>query len=241
MDKCMMDSIGNNVFYSHYRKAHAEGQRMIVPHCAIANKKRGLFGEAFMDRRQKKTRAAIFAAFNELLTEKSYHQITVQDIIDRANVGRTTFYDHFETKDELLKEMCATLFDHVFSDMLSAESTHDFSLSDGSSREVITHMIYHLRDNRRNILGILACESGEMFLQFFRQYLKDVFSSCLPVQGRQDLPEDFLLNHVSGSFVNMVEWWIKRGLKETPEQLAAYFDAVTQPVLEWMERDGGNA
>ncbi|MBE6101025.1 MAG: TetR/AcrR family transcriptional regulator [Selenomonas ruminantium] len=184
-----------------------------------------------MDRRQKKTRTAIFTAFNELLTEKSYHQITVQDIIDRANVGRTTFYDHFETKDALLKEMCMSLFDHVFSDMLHPESTHDFSLSDGSSRTVITHMIYHLRDSKKNILGILGCESGELFLQFFRQYLKDIFSPYLPVSGGEKIPKDFLLNHISGSFVNMIEWWIKGGTRETPEQLATYFEMVTQPVL----------
>ena len=188
-----------------------------------------------MDRRQQKTRAAIFSAFNELLTQKNYHQITVQDIIDRANVGRTTFYDHFETKDELLKEMCTVLFDHVFSDMLTAESTHDFSLADGSSHTIITHMIYHLRDNQKNILGILSCESGEMFLQFFRQYLREIFSPCLPQQTIQKVPQDFLLNHISGSFVNMIEWWIKSGTKETPEQLAAYFDAVIQPILSRIE------
>ena len=52
-----------------------------------------------MDRRQKKTREAIINAFCDILSKKHYNQITVGEIIQRADVGRATFYAHFETKD----------------------------------------------------------------------------------------------------------------------------------------------
>ena len=67
-----------------------------------------------MDRRQRKTREAIFNAFTELLSKKDFNQITVGEIIDRADIGRATFYSHFETKDFLLKEFCEELFCHIF-------------------------------------------------------------------------------------------------------------------------------
>ncbi len=189
-----------------------------------------------MDRRQQKTRAAIFQAFGNLLTKKNFSKITVQEIIDEANIGRTTFYDHFETKDYLLKEMCADLFTHIFSDKLSAESTHDFSFTTGEPRAMVTHILYHLLDNERNILSILTSESGELFLGFFRQYLNELISTRM-LNGLElsdkRVPEDFWVNHISSSFVGMVQWWIKNGLKQTPEELSEYFMAVISPSIHW--------
>lgn len=185
-----------------------------------------------MDRRQLKTRNAIFKAFGVLLSKKEFSKITVQDIIDEADIGRTTFYDHFETKDYLLKEMCADLFAHVFSDTLSSENTHDFSLKTGNPHEMITHMLYHLLDNERNILEILTGDSGELFLGFFRQYLSELMAarmlSVMNVNSK-NIPDDFLVNHISSSFVGMVQWWIKNNLRQTPEEMADYFVAVVAP------------
>ena len=96
-----------------------------------------------MDRRQQKTRRAILTAFSRLLEQKRYSAITVQDIIDEADIGRSTFYAHFETKDELLHVMCSEIFDHVFCEVLKAETGHDFSEENETLEDKLTHLLYH--------------------------------------------------------------------------------------------------
>ena len=187
-----------------------------------------------MDRRQQKTRAAIFDAFEHLLAQKKYSKITIKDIIDEANVGRTTFYEHFETKDALLSEMCGSLFHHIFAAEDEPDSPHNFPLSQGDSRTVVTHILYHLREGSQSMLRLMSGESSETFLFYFRSYLYEMVLPFL-MQGmeqkNQDIPESFLENHICGSFLNMVQWWIKGGMKESPEDLARYFLAVIEPIL----------
>lgn len=187
-----------------------------------------------MDRRQQKTRTAIFSAFTSLLAEKSYSKITVQEIIDAANVGRTTFYAHFETKDDLLKELCEELFGHIIGSAMDCTHTHGL-YSDGSApKSVFCHLLQHLQENDRNIIALLSCESSEMFLRFFKDSLNELVRSQFINQNRKantDIPEDFLINHISGSFVEMVLWWIRGHRKQTPEDLDRYFRAVIEPII----------
>lgn len=187
-----------------------------------------------MDRRQQKTRTAIFSAFTSLLAEKSYSKITVQEIIDAANVGRTTFYAHFETKDDLLKELCEELFGHIIGSAMDCTHIHGL-YSDGSAPEsVFCHLLQHLQENDKNIIALLSCESSEMFLRFFKDSLNELVRSQFINQNRKantDIPEDFLINHISGSFVEMALWWIKGHRKQTPEDLDRYFRAVIEPII----------
>lgn len=187
-----------------------------------------------MDRRQYKTRAAIFTAFSKLLSEKSYNKITVQEIIDTANIGRTTFYAHFETKDDLLKALCEELFGHIISSAMDCKHTHGL-YSDGNAPEsVFCHLLQHLQENENNILELLSCESSELFLRYFKNSLNELIKNQYINQNRKgntDIPQDFLVNHISGSFVEMVLWWIKGNMKQKPEELDRYFKIVIEPIL----------
>lgn len=179
-----------------------------------------------MDRRQRKTREAIFFAFVELLSEKEFSKITVGEIIDKANVGRATFYSHFETKDFLLKELCEELFDHIFEASTGEEDTHAHIFDCDAPDSVFLHLLQHLQKNDNNILKLLSCTNNELFLRYFKMgLLKLVKSQMLLLEkGRDDgLPEDFWLNHIATTFVETVRWWIEGSLRESAETITGYF------------------
>ena len=181
-----------------------------------------------MDRRQKKTRTAIFEAFSELLSHKQYHQITVGEIIDRADIGRATFYAHFETKDFLLKELCEELFCHIF-DAAEKNCNHHRHIFDCQAPDsVFVHLLQHLLKNDHHILDLLVCENNALFLSYFKENLKKMIeeeATSFLNPKTATLPKDFWINHVAATFVETVRWWIEHGMKESPETLFEYFTA----------------
>lgn len=170
-----------------------------------------------MDRRQRKSRKAIFDAFTVLLRAKRYEQITVQDIIDTADISRSTFYAHFETKDMLLKAMNSDIFDHIFSGDVCEYHDHGPHL-----QAKIAHILWHLQEQKSQVLGVLSCESGELFMQYFKERLYALFT-LYQSEFPPTIPQDFLLNHLAGSLSEAVRWWARRDMADSPEQVAAYY------------------
>ena len=187
-----------------------------------------------MDRRQQKTRKAIFQAFTVLLEKKRFDNITVQEIIDEANIGLSTFYAHIETKDFLLKELCEELFGHIIASAVDCTHTHGL-YSDGLAPEsVFCHLLQHLQENDNNIIGLLSCESSDIFLRYFKDSLSDLIKQQFVEQRPRHnttVPQDFLINHISSSFVEMVLWWTKGQMEQTPAELDRYFRSVIEPIL----------
>jgi len=182
-----------------------------------------------MDRRVQKTRKAILSAFEGLLAEKRYEQITVQNIIDRADIGRSTFYAHFETRDDLLRYTCQELFAHVFDGHPASEISHDFSGEKDSVEILLTHILYHLRDDRARYMRIFSCESADLFWRYFQSQFETFISryGTREDAARKNVPEDYCMDYYCSSYIESVKWWFRSGLKIAPEELTAYFVRVT--------------
>lgn len=182
-----------------------------------------------MDRRQRKTREAIFYAFTQLLAHKDFARITVGEIIEKADVGRATFYAHFETKDFLLKEFCEELFCHIFdaADPDGHDHRHIFACDTPDS--VFLHLLRHLQNNDHNILALLSSQNNELFWRYFRSGLGRLAESQLHLftdRRPKNVPDDFWKHHIVATFIETLKWWLDNGRKETPETVADYFFAV---------------
>ncbi len=181
-----------------------------------------------MDRRQRKTRESIFAAFITLLSEKDFEHITVGEIIELADIGRATFYAHFETKDFLLKELCEELFCHIF-DATEEENHHRHIFDCQAPDSVFLHLFQHLQNNDHHILELLSSRNNELFLRYFKANLTRLIDSQLALfepKKSAHLPESYWINHITATFVETIRWWVNHGKQETPEILTEYFLAV---------------
>ena len=179
-----------------------------------------------MDRRQRKTRAAIFAAFIQLLSQTSYDRITVGQIIEKADVGRATFYAHFETKEFLLEALCRELFAHVFEASTGDRNAHSHVFDCCSGGTPFVHLLEHLQNNDNHILDLLSGQNNGLFLEAFRKELRALaLSQTALFESRRapELPEDYWIDHIVSTFVQTVRWWTANGMTQTPEQVERYF------------------
>lgn len=177
-----------------------------------------------MDRRQQKTREAIFHAFADLLAQKPASTIAVQEIIDAANVGRATFYAHFETKEQLVEEMSDAMFTAVIDEVRQS----------GADDSVFLCLLYRLQKDDRRLLTLLGGNNHELFLPHFKTSLQSLIRSEARRQSWRftaDLPEDYAVCHIAAVFSETVHWWITERPDRSPDVIERYFRAAIQPLV----------
>ena len=169
------------------------------------------------DRRSQRTRQALGDALVELMMEKGYDAISIKDIIDRANVGRSTFYSHYADKDALfvgqLDRLMNLLNRHVPQD--HAEQNPFFpSLG----------LLQHIKEQWK-LYRILAWGSGiDVLTKHLQKLLSEKIEEGLLADGKNyEVPVPVLANFLSGSFLSLVKWWLDNKMAYSPEQIDEMF------------------
>ena len=166
------------------------------------------------DRRVSKTKKAIYQAFLQLLNAKGYEATTVQDIIDLADVGRSTFYCHYESKELLLDDLCRYLFHHLF-EREQAISTEDY----------LAHLFLHFQKNQDHITSLLFSKND----YFLRQLQKELEHHVYPMVAEDlqvsypNIPSSFLKHFVVTNFIETLTWWLKKGKSYKEDQVVRFY------------------
>ncbi len=173
------------------------------------------------DRRVQRTLDALRGALLALMVEKDWDDISVQDICDRANIGRSTFYTHFDDKDALL----IAGFEDLRRELRAQRSTRDPRDKLAWARGLIEHA-YEQRELFRALLGK---RSGHLVQKRFRRIVADLAKQELT--GRGNVPLDAVAHYVSGAFFELLTWWLDARSSLSPDEIEDLFRRMTAPAL----------
>ena len=171
--------------------------------------------EGSIDRRVIRTRATLHQALMSLTLDKGYEAVTVGDICEAANVGRSTFYAHFPNKDALLRSGMDNLRKMLTSREHSREGPFGFTLA----------MFEHARSHR-GLHGALA-GGAAIAIKNVRDILSDLVRKELKssvAQRTQDaIPRELVVQFVVGAFMAVVGWWLDSGARLPAAEVDAMF------------------
>jgi AcrR family transcriptional regulator len=172
------------------------------------------------DERVRRTHERLGSALVALIQEKSIDDVTVQEVLDRASVGRSTFYLHFRDKNDLLLSQL-----EKFLEMMSTA----LSVRKEKSHRVVpvAEMFEHI-GSQNKVYRALA-DGGRLndFFDLAQGYFARGIERRLAESGRlPKLPKSELAARawaLAGSMLSLLRWWLDRGAKEPPRAMDELF------------------
>lgn len=172
------------------------------------------------DRRVQKTQQSLRNALIALILEKHYDTITVQDIIDRANVGRSTFYLHFRDKEDLFRGDWERLLNHF------VERIKRKNLFEGRIFP-ICELFEHLKDFHHFYRALVKSGKIEWLFSLGQKYLAERLekhiTSLLETENRTLVPIPILANYLACEIFSNLKWWLDNDMPYSPEKMDEIF------------------
>jgi AcrR family transcriptional regulator len=178
-----------------------------------------------IDRRISRTRAMLQHALTSQILKKGYEAVTIQDICDEANVGRSTFYAHYTNKDDLKRSG----FEHLRKQLVDRQREAQAASGDIESRSLgfSLTMFEHARDHIDLYRALVGGRGGAVSLGQIRQILSDlVRNEFVATAGKNSadvVPRELVVQYVVGAFMAVMTWWLDGGAKLPPERIDAIF------------------
>jgi AcrR family transcriptional regulator len=184
------------------------------------------------DRRIQKTQALLHEALGSLIREKPYDEIVVKEILDRANVGRSTFYMHFRDKDELLASGIHEILRTVHAD--------EFPASGKKHERIIRFSLpvfEHIHRHRQAGAAGMGARGRAVIHQHLQKILAGLIAGDVgkALHGRRktasQLPAELLVEYIASTFVLVLNWWVESDSPLKPSEANELFRALIIPTL----------
>lgn len=182
-----------------------------------------------IDRRVARTRAALEQAILSLILAKGYDAVTVEEICEAANVGRSTFYSHYRDKDELKRSG----FAQYLNSMVDGPHTGFMPASSDAVERLFSFcraMFEHGRNHMELYKALAGGRGGRLGLETLRSVLRNLARDAL-TEGNGPKPDaatrDLAVQYVVGAYLAVLTWWLDSGAKLSPEQMEAIFKRMT--------------
>lgn len=189
-------------------------------------------GKGVKDRRVQKTRALLHEALDSLIREKPYDEIVVKEILERANVGRSTFYMHFRDKDELL---ASGLYD-----MLKGLHPSELPTPGKKNERVIRFSLpvfEHIHRHREAGPSGIGARGRAILHERLEHVLAELITNDVDkvLRGRSKsagrLPSELLVHYVASTFVLVLNWWVETNSPLRASEVNELFRTLTIPTL----------
>lgn len=175
---------------------------------------------AKVDRRILKSQESMKKAVIELMTEKNFDDITIQDIADRANINRGTIYLHYQDKFDLLDKLIEAHINEL-------REMGDWACKLDWSNALLPFFEY-FEKNYLFFSTMLASKGAPSFRNRLIDFVMIGFKEEIDKEsGRNtDLNEDVMLQYAGTAYVGVIEWWIRNGMPYSPKVIAKQVGAL---------------
>lgn len=177
------------------------------------------------DRRSQRTRQLVNSAMMELLSEKPFKAITVQDILDRAGIGRSTFYSHYYDKEDVHASMMEQMLETMNQQLSERHAGQEILPS--------LELFQHIHQDRLHFQAVAGGQTGERLWEMMQTELGKIIEQALISAGEDTSPPSTPLTVVSaylaGAFLNLLKWWLKAGMPYAPEEMDRIFRQLALP------------
>jgi AcrR family transcriptional regulator len=189
-----------------------------------------------MDKRILRTRQALKNALLELMVEIGYEKTTVQRILERAGVGRATFYVHYRSKEDLLRRSLDGLGKELTEECKPARLGRVQEGNRGSVLLGFTLPFFrHVDSHRRLYRAIVGHESGLIVERQMRRLLTGLVKPDVVLKDRRrrnSVEAEMAVQYVVGALMSVAIWWLDRDIKLSPEEMDDAFRNMVLPAIQ---------